>query len=55
MDDIKTCHRCAAAAGYEEDMAIILCTGCGFYMEQSSMTVEELIAYWNVRAKQKNE
>ena len=47
---IKNCHRCASKSHYDEDMSIILCDGCGFYIEQSSMTLDELIDYWNTRA-----
>lgn len=55
MKRIEACHRCAGSSSYEEDMGMILCSKCGFYMEQSDMSLEEFIDYWNKRATRSDE
>ena len=49
QDKIKPCHRCGETAHYDEDWAMILCGVCGYYLQQDSMDLEQLIKFWNTR------
>lgn len=49
VDKIKPCHRCGETAHYDEDWGMILCGGCGYYLQQDSMKLEQLIKFWNTR------
>ena len=50
-EKLKPCHRCAGASQYHEEMALIMCGNCGFYIEQITTDLDEFIAYWNTRAE----
>ena len=54
MSDIKPCHRCGEKAHHDEDWGIILCEGCGYYLEQDTMSLEKLIEFWNTRGIEDN-
>ena len=49
QDEIKPCHRCGETACYDEDWGMILCGVCGYYLQQDSMKLEQLIKFWNTR------